>query len=194
MVRSSHATTAIFLSISVLACTSSHQAISQSMQTPQQRKISASSQPRPLSLAHLYWHFLVYQNYLDTKAAALEAQGKDGGKIHDDLQTRLRFSDADFAPIRNSSGRLATEVKTLDAKATEIRSAGSFSWTRTELKALTAQREDDINTEIANLTQALSPQKKAALDAFLVDFFSPKKIEYQPPSSNGQVDHKGAQQ
>jgi len=67
----------------LLTCVSLHQAAGHT-QTAQQPS-GAPSQPMQVSLAHLYWHFLIYQNYLDTgrgqstgaKLAPQRPAGKD---------------------------------------------------------------------------------------------------------------------
>lgn len=91
---------------------------SQSAQNPW-----GSFQPRPVPLAHLYWHFLMYQAYLDEKAAEREKQGQDGEWLRNSLQKQLAFTDAEFAPIRASAIRLSTEIRALDAQARSIEAA-----------------------------------------------------------------------
>jgi hypothetical protein len=54
---------------------------------PAQKPTPGVTQVRQLSLPHLYWHFLVLQHYLDTKAVAQEVEGKDGGSLRKRLQT-----------------------------------------------------------------------------------------------------------
>jgi hypothetical protein len=136
-----------------------------------------------LSLPHLYWHFLVLQHYLDTKAVAQEVEGKDGGSLRKRLQTSLGWSDADYAPIRTSSMRLTSEVTSLDQQALAIRAAGTSASSHDQLKALTAQREADINAEISYLAQTLPSDKKKTFEAFLTRFLSPANASPGPPSS-----------
>jgi hypothetical protein len=145
-------------------------------------------------LAHLYWHFLVHQNQLDKKAAELEAQGKDGKWLRNHLQQNLGFSDAEFAQIRTSSVRLTAEVKNFDGQAAAIRAAGISPASREQLKDLTAQREAAIKTEITYLKQTLPPDKVAAFEVFLTQFFSPKNIVIKAPSSTGQSAPAAVQQ
>jgi len=165
----------------LLTCVSLHQAAGHT-QTAQQPS-GAPSQPMQVSLAHLYWHFLIYQNYLDTVAANQPAQSW----LRNDLQAKMQFSDADFAPIRTSSRRLSANVKVLDAQAAAIHLAGVTSNSRNQLKALTGQREAAINAEIAYLAIALSTQNKARLEAFLVQFFSPNNAVRRQSPSTGQT-------
>jgi hypothetical protein len=134
-------------------------------------------------LPHLYWHFLVYQNHLDSKAAAITVEGQDGNGMRNLLQKKLGFSDADFAPIRTSSARLTAEVQALDAQAVAIRAAGPSSTSFDQLHALTGQRETEINAEISYLKQNLSPGKMHALEAFLTTFFSPNNAVLRPTAS-----------
>jgi hypothetical protein len=155
--------------------------------TPTQQKQPPTKQPqfKPVLLEHLYWHFLILQNFLDTKAATQESQGKDG-KLRGDLQKALGWPDTDYAPIRVSSVRLTTEVKDLDAQSVAIRTAGVSATSLDQLKTLTAQREADINSEISYLKQNLPPDKIKAFEAFLTRFFSPTNAVHRPPVTAGQ--------
>jgi len=171
-----------FLSLGLLLMVP-NSAVSQANSTPPAPKFSVTV--KPLSLAHLYWHFLVYQNQLDTKAGQLDSQGLDGRAMRRHLQDRLGLSDADFSAIRKSSARLAPEVKALNAQAAAIRAGGHTSTSYAQLSALTVQRESDINAEISYLKQMLSPAQIASLESFLTTFFSPTNAS-PPGSSSGQ--------
>jgi hypothetical protein len=131
------------------------------------------AQAKPIPIAHLYWHFLIWQNVLDNDAATRAAEGKNGDGLRDDLQHKLGFSDADYAPIRTSSQRLASELKPLNG---QIKALESDSLDAAQLRRLEEQREADVNSEVYNLRQELSPQDVAAFEAFLVRFFAPKQI------------------
>jgi outer membrane murein-binding lipoprotein Lpp len=146
------------------------------------------SQLKPLSRSQLYWAFLSYQNHLDKLAADDQAKGKDGSWLRNDLQKRLGFSDQDYAPIRTSAQRLTSKVQVLAEKAKQIRAAGSSSGSTQAqaLSGLTKQRHEYIGNEINSLIQALSPQNKAALEAFMTQFFSPKNLTFSAPPSVGQ--------
>jgi hypothetical protein len=133
----------------------------------------SSAQLQPISLPHLYWHFLIHQNELDVMAAQLDAQGKDGSGLRNDMQTRLGFSDADYAPIRSSSQRLAVELEPIDAQFKVLQGP---AWNGVQAQALTAQRETYIANEVYNLSLELTAQNKAALESFMTDFFAPKDI------------------
>lgn len=139
----------------------------------------APAQRRPVSLAHLYWHFLVFQNFLDSKAAEMDAKARDGRSLHNNLQMRMGFSDAEYAPIRASSGRLSSRLKALDAQAAAIRAEGASPLKVARFKALTAQREIYINAEISALKKSLPPDRIAAFESFITQFFAPKPLTVQ---------------
>jgi hypothetical protein len=160
-------------------------ALCQSAPVQRQRPPRAASQPKPLSLPHLYWHFLVYQNHLDTKATELDSQGKNGSLMRHYLQHRIGLTDSEFAPIRMSSARLSAEVKNLDAQALAVQATGMSSANVDQLRALTVQREASINAEVTFLRQALPPERIKILESFLVQFYSPANAvpRLSPPSS-----------
>ena len=147
---------------------------------------NGSSQPKPVPIEHLYWHFLVHQNHLEARAASEEAQGKDGKWLRNHHQASLGFSDADYAAIRTSSARLTAEVDALDKQAAAIIAVGPSASSSAQLKALAAQREADISAEITYLKQTLSPAKIQSLESYMRQFFSPKKIVIQTSPSTGQ--------
>lgn len=150
--------------------------------TEAQRRPTGKPLPPPqLPLSHLYWHYLAYQNNLDTKAAELGAHGKDGTLMYNHLQKHLGFSDADYAPIRDSSARLTSEVKALDDQAKAIIAAGEAFSKRDQLQALSAQRQAAIDAEIIYLKQALPPEKIKAFETFLARMFSPDNAVSIPP-------------
>jgi hypothetical protein len=174
------------LSIMLLGCTLLNPAIGQTVQANQSKPGSAR-QLRPVSLAHLYWHFLVYLNRLDTKAAEFSAQGKDSSLMHNHLKKQLGFSDHDFEPIRTSSIRLTAEIKALDAQAATIQTEAASAERRSQLHTLTLKRETDIQAEISYLKQALPPPQISRFEAFLVQFFSPANAVIRPTFSGGQT-------
>jgi len=157
--------------LSVVPLLSASPAQSQGISAAQPSVAAVPSQAA--SLAHLYWHFLMYQDHLDTKASERDSQGKEGKLMRKHLQGKLGFSDAEFAPIRTSSARLASKVKSLDAQAVQIRSGGPSSTSHGQLKALTAQRQAYIDAEVSYLKQTLAPDKIGVLEAFLARYFSP---------------------
>ena|SRR5208337_563033 len=163
-----------FLCVLFLLCVSTLQAIGQSTWT----QANAPSQPKPVSLPHLYWHFLIHQNDLDNMATKLEAKGRDGNPLRNDLQTRLGFSDADFAPVRTSSQRLASEMSELNEQMKALQPSPSNA---PQFKALLAQRESFINNEVYSLSLELSPQNKATLEKFMAQFFAPRQITVHAP-------------
>jgi hypothetical protein len=140
----------------------------------------------PVSLAHLYWHFLTYQNHLDSKDAEASAQGKGGSGPRKMLQRGLGFKDDDYAPVRISSVRLTSELKALDARAAAIRADGPSAANQKKMMALTVERETDIRSEISYLKRTLTPGQLRMFEAFLVKLFSPSNAVSQLPRPNGQ--------
>ena len=187
--KSQYTSISILLGFMLMMCGLLHPAMGQA--TPSQGRVApaqpqqpsnATSQIRPISLEHLYWHFLTLQNYLDTKSVELESNGKDGRGLRNNLQKQLGWSNEDYAFIRTSSVRLTAKLKDLDAKAAAIKSADISSSSHEQLKALTVQRETSINSEITFLRHNLSPDKIRAFEFFLIQFFAPKPVSPRPPS------------
>ena len=150
---------------------------------PTQTQPAASPQPKPVSLPHLYWHFLIHQSDLDAAAAKLQSEGKDGSALRNDLQNRLGFSDADYAPIRTSSQRLASELQPINQ---QLRALQSSPGNTVQIQALTSELESCIGNEVYNLSLELSAQNKAALEAFMAQFFAPKQLTFQVSASAAQ--------
>jgi hypothetical protein len=151
-----------------------------------------NAQKVPVSLPHLYWHFLVYQNHLDQVAAQRQQQGKDGSYLRNHFQQKLSFTDAQFAVVRSTAQRLQAELKGVDAQAKAIidadRAANTLergaphTWRPVppELRALQQQHEDLIQSEVSNLKGALGPELAARLDAFLQSRVAPKASAETP--------------
>lgn len=167
---------------------------------PQFVKPSATPGPaKGVPLTHLYYHFLLLQNYLDTKAASLDAQGQNGNFVRADLQKKMGFSDTDYAPIHDSAGRFASELGQLETQVKAINetvraerkmegvSFGTPPPPNDELKTLRLQRDADLDAEIASLTQNLSAKNKEKLEQFLVVFFAPKNLSVHIPAAAGQA-------
>jgi hypothetical protein len=175
----------LYLSVIFLGCTCSHPAISQTVPANQ---VTPRAQGRinPVSLDHLYWHFLAYQNHLDTRADEQEAQGKDGSWLRGRLQAMLNLSDADFAPIRSASKRLVGKMKVRDEKVASIVAGGKTPFAQQQLSALVTEREADIQAEKAYLQQALGPEKTAEFERVLTQMFSPKPVAVQIQPANPQ--------
>jgi hypothetical protein len=140
-------------------------------------KPSDSFKPQAVSTEHLYWHFLMHLQRLDAKAAEMTAQGKDGSGLRNDLQSRLKFSDADFALLRASAQRLSSQLTAINEKAKAL-TADSTAATqnRDQLRALHAERETVIHKEVLGLQQTIPLEKQASLEAFLIQFFAPKQL------------------
>jgi len=136
------------------------------------------TQLKQISIPHLYWHFLLHQKDLDNMAAQLKAKGRDSDPLRRDLQTRLGFSDADFAFIRTSSQRLASELGPINEQL-----RAPVPENAREAQALIAQREAHIENEVHNLSLELSPQNEATLEAFMAQFFASRPLTFKVPAT-----------
>jgi len=154
----------------------------------------AQNAPMTVSLPHLYWHLLEYQNHLDLVADKLEKQGKDGTALRRSIQTKAEFSDGEFAPIRESASRLKEALDDINARAIAIVKAdhehyvkGMYSKDNSppgvpQLKALTQEREQTITAEITRLNDALGPQNAAKLQAYIEQHFATQVTVSKLPS------------
>jgi hypothetical protein len=164
-------------------CSLLRPAMGQTKPVQPQASFGKSSQFRPVPLGHLYWHFLILQNYLDTKSVELDSEKRDGNGLRSNLQKQLGWSDEDYASIRTSSVRLTAKLKDLDAQAAAIKAAGESSSSHEQLQTLTVQRETSINSEITFLKRSLPPDKMQAFEIFLIQFFVPKYVPLQSSSA-----------
>jgi len=159
--------------------------------------VTASGPSTRVSLPHLYWHFLMYQNHLDQAAAQHEANGKDGTWLSNHFEQKLGFTDAQFAIVRAAAQRLAPEIRALDAQAKAFidadhaanpRQPGSRPPSRPtppQITALMHQHEAVIQQEVTNLKRALGPDLAARLDNFLQTQFALNvTVQNVPPNPN----------
>jgi hypothetical protein len=161
---------------------------------PDANAATTGVQPQRVSLAHLYLHFLLYQNHLDRAAAAREQQGKDGKWLSNHFQQRLGFTADQFALVRATAQRLEPELKDIKAQAVVIVQADR-AWVQVhpeasrsrlpvgdaaavgaairsapvrpgwaKLKQLQQQQETTIQQEVETLKAALGPAPAAKLD------------------------------
>ena len=137
---------------------------------------AAVSGPKTIPVSHYYWYLLRHQKALDDLGAKLSADGKDGNGPRNYLQKKLGFTDVEYAPVRIASYRLSTEISQLNGKASKAQKGDVIPEVREgDLRELAAEKERDIEAEIAFLKQALPPEKIATLEAFAVQFFMPSK-------------------
>jgi hypothetical protein len=170
--------------------------------TPQQNQAQA---PKTVPLPHLYWHFLMWQNHLDSAAAEHEKAGRDGAWLRTYVEKRLGFSDAEFAPVRESAQRLQATIAGLDSQAMVIVQKDRAMYAKgllaasdsppglPRLRELTQERETAISDEIAQLNAALGPVNSARLRSFIEKSFStnvkavPIQPVLHPPSQPGSA-------
>jgi hypothetical protein len=168
----------------LMMCALSGLAVGQRTQVRRQPPSSKRSQIRPVPVEHLYWYFLLFQNHIDTRAAELDAQGKNGTVMRNHLQRSLGWSDADFTPIHAASVRLAAKAKDLHAKNQAIIAAGKSSSSPNQLRVLASQRDVALNAEVSYLRSTLPPDKVVAFEAFLARLFSQPTATPPPASGN----------
>lgn len=164
---------------------------------------TASTSKSPVSLPHLYWHFLVYQNHLDRVATQREEAGKDGSWLRNYYQQELGFNDTEFQAVRQSAQNLEAQLKQIDARVQVVVQQVRARQPRTltspdqlppvppELRELSKKRESVIESEVANLKNALPPESAAKLDTFLQTVFAPKvKVQLVgPPRPHDPTKH-----
>jgi hypothetical protein len=175
------------------ACSLVHPAMAQF--TSQQPPLSsgAAIQQKPIPIEHLYWYFLVYQNHLDTKAAELATQGKNGDSVRNALQNKLGWSDADYAVLRGSASRLAVDANAIAAQTVAIRPGGQSVSNPAQLGALRTQRNAHLNNEVTTIRNLLPSDKVVAFESFLTRFFIQTGPSAHPVAASGQAISKGVQ-
>jgi hypothetical protein len=177
--------------------------------TPPQNLAPAVAPKAQVSLPHLYWHFLLYQNHLDRVAATREQQGKNGKWLRDHFQKRLAFTDTQFAAVRAAAQRLEAQLKDIRAKAMPIiqadrqlaglgmptgsppvptggvRDPNRARPGRAQLQELQLQHEAAITNEMNRLKQDLGPEASAKLENFLQNDLARHvtSIHFQPPAN-----------
>jgi hypothetical protein len=151
---------------------------------PKQAPLSIKVHPKPASVPHLYWHFLMYQNHLDRAAAAHVKKGKDGTWLSGHFQKELGFTDEQIAAVRGSAQRLDTELKGLGGQMRTVLQTDRALYKqhliaaetpppgRPQLLALKNQREAFINDEVTRLNQSLGSEAAARLKNFLETDFA----------------------
>lgn len=151
----------------------------QTTQSPSPQRASTG-----VSVAHLYWHLLMWQNHLDQAAANHERAGRDGTWLRTYLQTRLGFNDDQFRPVRLAAQHLQATIAGLNAQAQTIvkqqgvlrderlLSASDSHSDLPELTELTQLREAAINRQIAQMNAALGPVNSERLRIFVVRVFA----------------------
>ena len=179
-----------------------------SLASAQQTASSSQQVIKPIPLPHLYWHLLMWQNHLDSTAAAREKNGQDGTWLRTYIQKRLNFTDEQFAPVRASAQHLGASIASLDAQAKPLIQEDQALYAQgvrtpppnlAQLKSLTQARETAIADEISQLNAALGLQNSARLQEFVQKYFSAsvKAVSIQPvlhpPTQIGTASAHGVQ-
>jgi hypothetical protein len=140
-------------------------------QTAAAQATQPAASTHAIPIEHYYWHFLVHQNQLD-HSAALMKPGKDSDWMRNHHQRSLGFTDAEYTAVRTSSTRLANELAVLNQRAAALSAMHVGLLGSSQFRQLSNQRTANINEEVASLRQTLPPEKIAALEAYMVQFFT----------------------
>jgi hypothetical protein len=145
---------------------------------------SAEFTPKRASESHLYWHFLLYQNYLDRQADLQQQRGKDGQALRNHFQERLHFTNAQFGIVRQEGLRLEGILDSADAKAKPI-IAQDRQWIKlhgrssgpppghSQIQQMQKEREAILQNEMARLNQALGPDLAPKFQTFIDTEWAP---------------------
>lgn len=172
-------------------------------QTPTQTQTAALAKRQRVSLPALYRHFLAYQNHLDRVGTALDQKGEDGSEFRNHFQRILGFSDAEFAPIRDTALRLEQELKQHDAKIKAVidatraqhprvlRSVAELPPLPPELVQLQKDRDALIEREVTQLNTALGAQGAVKLQKVIENDFAPnvRVQSVHPPGPHDPTEH-----
>lgn len=145
------------------------------------------AQLKPVSKSHLYYHFLMFQKYLDSKALQMEEQGKDGSNVRNVLRRQLGFSEEIFAPLRQASVRMKEKDETIKRKIEQLKNDGIAD--SVQIKSMRDEKQKAIDLEVENIHAEMPPDKIKELDVFLQKFFAPKIVQVQAPE--GKNPNKG---
>ena len=150
-------------------------------------------------LSHIYYHVALYQSHLDSEAAKLEKQSKDGSSLRAFLQQKLGFTDSEYAPIREYAQRVGPALQSIDNQIKplletdkQLRSSGWVAKTdpapgRERIRALQQEREDALTAEMNRLDDDLGPENATRFKTFLNT-----QISSTPDQGHGPSLHKPA--
>jgi len=136
----------------------------------------------------------MWQDHLDKAAIEREKSGKDGSWLRGHLQKQLSFTDAEFAPVRESSQRLATTLSALETQAKSLVKEDLALYASGKLrssdpppnlakvKQLQQEREAAIDTEITRLNAALGIKNAARLKIYVTSNFSSRVTTTSNPN------------
>lgn len=132
---------------------------------------------------HLYWHFLEYQLYLNKTATAIEQKGGNGTMLRTHYQTKMNFTNSQFALVLQAAGKLDTDLQQIDGQAKVIIDAfhkqyppgkiASLPPAPPQLAQLQQQRETIIANDVAALKSQLGTQATSAMNTMLAKEFAP---------------------
>ena len=140
------------------------------------------SQYTPVSINHLYWHFLAYVDRADTMAADTKRKvGPRPETLRNQMRDAIGFKEQDFSKIRESAAFLMKHLKIIDAQRVSVitadrqarKAAGIANDTDTtgsvQERVLEDERELLIAEEIDRLNESLGPARSAQLQKYLME-------------------------
>ncbi len=135
---------------------------------------------QPIPLNHVYWHFFMYQEHLEKVSAERDKQGKDSSWLRDHFQTSLGFSYRDFNIVRATALYVSQEIMRLNQREKVIIDTDRAAMKANplppgvpppgiaQLKLITLDRENMLNTQIDQMNRALGPVNAEKLKSYLM--------------------------
>lgn len=164
-------------------------------------RLPFQSTAKPAPEAHLYWHFLMYQNYLDRQAAMLEQKGENGAELRNHFQEKLHFTDAQFGVVREAALRLQAQLDDFNAQIKPIL-AQDREWIKLHgrssgpppghavVQQLQKQHESLIANAVSELNQALGPESSSQLKTYIdTEWASHVTVHQFRPRPHDPKDH-----
>jgi hypothetical protein len=147
-------------------------------------------------MSHLYWHFLMYQNHLDQRAAEMEKEGKSGTSVKSFLQGKLNMPDNRFELIHQAARRLSASMSDLNARAEKLRAkliethpsksippTSEQEQLRSALQMLNDEREAILLREMDRLDNELATEDRARFREFMLRTIAPNVRSINRPGS-----------
>ena len=152
---------------------------------PQATKTFIKTDPStytPVSINHLYWHFLAYVDWADTLAADPKRKvGPRPDTLRNQMRDAMGFKEQDFSKIRESAAFLIKRLTIIDTQRAAVTTAdvkarkatGISNDTETpgfvHMRVLAEERELLIAEEIDRLNESLGPNRAAELQKYLME-------------------------
>jgi hypothetical protein len=155
------------------------------------------------SVPALYRFFFRHLGVLDSQAATMDAEGKNGNELRNYYQTILNWTPAEAAIVKQNATSCVTAIQQLDQQAQAIiqqikaayplginPSSGAPPAPDARLVQLTQQRDSVTNAQVTSLQSSLSAATFQKLDTWIKTQFarqvSSVPIVYHPPAGGSQ--------